>query len=44
VCSITAEVLIQSNTPLQVCAEAFDPLEGNEKEVLLRFEALSKSG
>ncbi|HIL92789.1 MAG TPA: DamX-like protein [Cycloclasticus sp.] len=44
VCSVSATELVKSNAPLQVCADTFDLLEGNEKQILVRFESWSKAG
>lgn len=40
---VSANDLIQTNTPLQVLADAFDELEGNNKQLLVRLEAASKA-
>lgn len=42
-CLISAEQLMGSNTPLQVCAAAFDELEGNDKQLLIRLTSWSKT-
>jgi DamX protein len=44
ICSVSTEKLMKNDTPLQVCAEAFDGLEGNEKKLLVCLAAWSKAG
>ncbi|ORU92251.1 MAG: hypothetical protein A6F70_02290 [Cycloclasticus sp. symbiont of Bathymodiolus heckerae] len=44
VCLLPAKNLLDGDAPLQICADAFDALEGNEKQILVRFTSWSKAG
>ena len=43
-CVVPAEDLMQTSEPLQIFADVFDNSEGNNKQIIVRFEAWSKAG
>ena len=43
ICIIEAGQLVASDSPITVCAQAFDQLDGSEKQVILRLTAWSKA-
>ncbi|MBQ0725140.1 MAG: SPOR domain-containing protein [Cycloclasticus sp.] len=43
ICIIEAGQLVASDSPITVCAQAFDQLDGSEKQVILRLTSWSKA-